>query len=207
MCFTLRLVAIALIASLWMAVVRPAPAFAASHMQTDPTAMVDKVGPTSQQIALAPPSPAFDPDRVAYLEAAGWRRTTDRDWPRVFSLMVQMNREQFRMALPAAVASAIDIVRASIAFAPIDNDVPAATEHLRRFYDKARRSADLRPDAQTLAALEMDYWVVHRKLAQTPASAEPHGRHRADGGVSGSFARSPIRHATGGDPPVGRVTS
>jgi len=41
--------------------------------------------------------------------------------------MVQINREQFGMSLPAAMAAALDIVRASRAFAPVDNDVPAAT--------------------------------------------------------------------------------
>ena len=82
--------------------------------------------------------------------------------------MVQLNREEFRMALPAAVAAAVDIVQASVAFAPVDNDVPAATVHLQRFYDKARHSAGLRAEAQTLAALEMDYRSF---IASWPRSA------------------------------------
>lgn len=118
--------------------------------------------------------PPFDPERVAYLEAAGWRAYYDRNWPAVFGLMVQMNREQFRMSLPTAISAAVDIVRASIAFAPIDNDVPAATGHLRRFYDKARRSRGLQADAPTLAALEMDYWIVHRRLALERKQAPNH---------------------------------
>jgi len=65
----------------------------------------------------------------------------------------------------AAVASALDIVRASIAFAPADNDVPKASRYLRRYYEKARRSAGLQADARTLSDLEMRYWVVHRELA------------------------------------------
>jgi hypothetical protein len=119
----------------------------------------------TQENAPVSQNPRLDPDRVAYFESAGWRAYYDRNWPQVFWLMVQLNREEFRMSLPTALAASVDIVRASIAFAPIDNDVPAATAALRRFYDKARRSAGLRADAQTLAALEMDYWVVHRKLA------------------------------------------
>ena len=119
-------------------------------------------------------NPRLDPNRVAYFESAGWRAYYDRNWPRVFWLMVQLNREEFRMSLPTALAASVDIVRASIAFAPVDNDVPGATAHLRRFYDKARRSAGLGADAQTLAALEMDYWVVHRKLAQARKQAPDH---------------------------------
>ncbi|MFZ2618031.1 MAG: hypothetical protein WA077_18745, partial [Anaerolineae bacterium] len=98
----------------------------------------------------------------------------DRNWPRVFWLMVQLNREEFRMSLPTAIAAAVDILRASVAFAPVDNDAPGATAHLRRFYDKARGSAGLRADAQTLAKLEMDYWVVHRRLAVERKQAPNH---------------------------------
>jgi head-tail adaptor len=107
----------------------------------------------------------FDPDKVAYYEKAGWEAYYDRDWMRVFNLMVALNREQFHMSLLTALMAAVDIVRASIAFAPVDNDVPKATEYLRRYYQKARRAAKLQADAGTLARLEMDYWVVHRKLA------------------------------------------
>jgi hypothetical protein len=121
-----------------------------------------------------PQNPRLDPDRIAHFESAGWQAYYDRNWPRVFWLMVQLNQEEFRMSLPTALAASVDIVRASIAFAPIDNDVPAATAHLQRFYDKARRSAGLRPDAQTLAKLEMDYWVVHRKLALERKQAPNH---------------------------------
>ena len=113
----------------------------------------------------ATPPVRFRPDRVAYFEAAGWQAYYDHNWPRAFRLMVSLNREEFRMPLLTAVAAALDIVRASVAFAPADNDVPKATKYVRRYYEKARRSADLRADAQTLADLEMRYWVVHRELA------------------------------------------
>ena len=132
------------------------------------------VVPPSQETPSIPQNLVLDAGRVAYFESAGWQAYYDRNWPRVFWLMVQLNREEFRMALPAALAAAVDIVQASIAFAPVDNDVPAATVHLQRFYDKARRSAGLRAEAQTLAALEMDYWIVHRKLAQERKQAPNH---------------------------------
>jgi hypothetical protein len=88
--------------------------------------------------------------------------------------MVQMNREQFCMPLPTAIAGAVDIVRASIAFAPVDNDIPAATAHLQAFYEKARRARSLQADAKTLAALEMGYWIVHRQLAVARKQAPDH---------------------------------
>jgi len=157
--FTGPLLACVLIAMLWLI---PSGAGIASGVLP-----AQENAPVSQNTRL-------DPGRVAYFESAGWRAYYDRNWPRVFWLMVQLNREGFRMSLSTALAASVDIVRASIAFAPVDNDVPGATAHLRRFYDKARRSAGLGADAQTLAALEMDYWVVHRKLAQARKQAPDH---------------------------------
>ncbi len=116
----------------------------------------------------------FDPQRIAYLEKAGWEAYYARNWPQVLSLMVQMNREQFCMPLPTAIAGALDIVRASIAFAPVDNNIPAATAHLQAFYEKARRARGLQTDAKTLATLEMDYWIVHRRLAIARQQAPGH---------------------------------
>jgi hypothetical protein len=107
----------------------------------------------------------FNPYQVAYYEKSGWQAYYDRDWLRAFRLMVALNREEFHMPLLTAIAAAIDIVRASIAFAPMDNDVPKATEHLRRYYEKAKRSIDIKSDAGTLANLEIDYWIIHRELA------------------------------------------
>lgn len=113
-----------------------------------------------------PTQVAFDPDKVAYFEKAGWEAYYDRNWLRAFWLLVRMNREAFTMSWPTALAAALDTVRASIAFAPLEsNDVPKAQHYMERFYEKARRSLGLDASAQTLAALEMNYWIVHRQLA------------------------------------------
>ncbi len=107
----------------------------------------------------------FDADKVAYYEKAGWEAYYDRNWPKTLWLMVKLNREQFHMSWPLALAAALDTVRAAIAFAPLDNDIAKAKYHLGAFFNKARRSVGIKTDAQTLAELEMDYWVVHRQLA------------------------------------------
>lgn len=107
----------------------------------------------------------FDSDKVAYYEKAGWEAYYDHAWLRALRLMVQLNREQFAMPLLTAIAAALDTVRASIAFAPLDNDVAKAQHFITRFYEKAAQRIKFRADARTVAALEMDYWVVHRRLA------------------------------------------
>lgn len=121
-----------------------------------------------------PQCAAFAPDRIAYLEKAGWEAYYDRDWPRVLALMVQMNRTQFCMGWLDAALGALDIVRAAATFAPLDNDMAAATQHLTNFYVRARTAAGLRTDAAALAALEMNYWVVHRELAMARKAAPRH---------------------------------
>lgn len=121
-----------------------------------------------------PQCAAFVPDRIAYLEKVGWEAYYDRDWPRVLALMVQMNRTQFCMSWLDAALGALDIVRAAATFAPLDNDMAAATQHLTNFYVRARTAAGLRTDAAALAALEMNYWVVHRELAVARKAAPRH---------------------------------
>lgn len=107
-----------------------------------------------------------DPETVAYYERAGWEAYYDRNWPRAFWLLVRLNRDAFRMSWFQALAAALDTVRASIAFAPLEgNDVARAKHYMARFYEKARRTLDMTADAQTLAELELDYWIVHRELA------------------------------------------
>ena len=70
------------------------------------------------------------------------------------------------MAWPVAFSAAVDMVRASVAFAPLEhNDVPKAQYYITRFYQKAARSLALQTAPTTLAKLEIDYWVVHRRLA------------------------------------------
>lgn len=107
----------------------------------------------------------FNPTQVAYYEKAGWEAYYNRNWTRAFWLLVQLNREQFRMPWWVALTAALDTVRASMAFAPIDNDLPRAQYFLERFFAKARRSMGLQTEAKRLAELEMTYWIVHRQLA------------------------------------------
>jgi hypothetical protein len=109
---------------------------------------------------------AENPDIVAYYEKSGWEAYYDRNWPRALWLLVKMNREAFRMSWIDALTAALDTVRASMAFAPLENnDIPKARHYIARFYEKARRSLNISTPAQTLAELEIDYWVVHRELA------------------------------------------
>ena len=39
---------------------------------------------------------SFDPNRVAYAEAAGWRAYYDHRWPKMLQLMMELSRQQFQ---------------------------------------------------------------------------------------------------------------
>jgi hypothetical protein len=103
-------------------------------------------------------------DRIAELEAGGWRAYYDRDWPRVIRLMVALNQEQFHIPFPLSVVAAVHVARASVAWAPVEHDEAVVRRHLRRFYRMALRWSGMQFDPQRAAELEVGYWVEHRRL-------------------------------------------
>jgi hypothetical protein len=109
----------------------------------------------------------FDPDRVALLEAEGWRSYYDRDYPRIFWLMTQLTREQFHVPLPLAALAAVHIALAMRAFIPRDHDLTAVRAQIARYYAIARRYSGFAQDLRQVTALEADYWDVHRRLSGT----------------------------------------
>jgi hypothetical protein len=107
----------------------------------------------------------FDPDRVALLEAEGWRSYYDRDYPRIFWLMTQLTREQFHVPLPFAALASVYIALAMRAFIPQDHSMAAVRAKIARYYAIARRYSSFATDLQRVTALEAEYWDVHRRLS------------------------------------------
>jgi hypothetical protein len=107
----------------------------------------------------------FDPDRVAYFEAAGWRAYYGRRWLRVFRLMTQLCEEQFRIPAPMSWLAAYYVARASIAWAPEDHDDTSVRHYLKRFYRIARRYSGLRFSPARAGELELRYFDDHRRFS------------------------------------------
>jgi hypothetical protein len=114
----------------------------------------------------------FDPDRVALLEAEGWRSYYDRDYPRIFGLMTQLTREQFHVPLPLAALAALHIALAMRAFIPRDHDMAAVRAKIARYYKIARQYSGFAKDLQHVTELEAEYWDVHRRLIGNPDKRE-----------------------------------
>ena len=104
------------------------------------------------------------PERLAELEAGGWRAYYDRDWLKLIQLMVQLNQEQFSIPFPLSVVAAYPVARGSSAWAPVTNDPAVVRRHFTRFYRIARRWSGMDFEPRRAAKLEIDYWIEHRRL-------------------------------------------
>jgi hypothetical protein len=113
----------------------------------------------------------LNPERLAQLEAGGWRAYYDHDWPKLVKLMVQLNQEQFHIPFPLSVVAAYHVARGSIAWAPTKNDPEAVRRHFTRFYRMARRWSGMRIEPRRAAELEIGYWIEHRRLVGNPEKA------------------------------------
>jgi len=114
----------------------------------------------------------MNPDRVAYFEAAGWRAYYDHKWIKMLRLIVALAHEQFRIPYPMALLAGYYTTRASVAWVPVDHDEQKVLSYLEKFYQVARRYSGLKFDPSRVAALELQYFDVHRRLAGNPEKEE-----------------------------------
>ncbi len=114
----------------------------------------------------------FDPERVAYFEAAGWRAYYDHKWFKMLRLLVGLCQEQFHIPFPMSLIAAYYTTRASLAWVPIDHDERKVLAYLEKFYRVARRYSGLTYDVSKVAALELQYFDVHRRLSGKPEKDE-----------------------------------
>lgn len=110
----------------------------------------------------------MQPERVAHFEAAGWRAYYDRKWLSMLRLLVQLCQEQFHIPFPVSLLAAYYTTRASLAWVPVDHDEGKVLAYLQKFYRVARRYSGLHYDVQQVAALEFQYFDVHRRLSGQP---------------------------------------
>lgn len=114
----------------------------------------------------------FDADGIAHYEAAGWRAYYDREWPKLLRMTVGMCQTQFGIPFPLSLKAAYHIVRASVAWAPVDHDEVAVLDQLEKFYGLAARHSPLGFDPDRVAEWEFRYFDVHRRLSGQPEKAE-----------------------------------
>ena len=107
----------------------------------------------------------MQPERVAYFEAAGWKAYYDHKWLQMLRLLVLLAQEQFHVPFPMSLAAAYYTTRASLAWVPVEHDERKVLRYLEKFYTVARRYSGLHYDVKRVAALELQYFEVHRRLS------------------------------------------
>ena len=114
---------------------------------------------------------SFDPGRIADLEYRAWVGYYLRNWPQVLTALAGLVREGFGMDWYRTLHGAWLLVRASQLWAPVpDNDPDGARACMRRFYTLVRLSHGVPASPSKAAALEVDWWRVHRQGRDPSAS-------------------------------------
>jgi hypothetical protein len=114
----------------------------------------------------------LNPEQIAYYEANGWRAYYERKWLRVLWLLVRLCQAQFHIPFPMSLLAAYYTTRASAAWVPVDHDISKVLAYLTSFYAVARRYSGLKFNVGYVAALELQYFDVHRRLVEATDKSE-----------------------------------
>jgi hypothetical protein len=107
---------------------------------------------------------SFDPRAVGRLECRAWETYYRRRWAEFLLASVGLVRAAFRMSWPRTLLGAWLVLRANQKWAPFPgNDPDAARELMTRFYRLLAASEDAAFDPVRAAALEVEWWRVHRE--------------------------------------------
>lgn len=111
------------------------------------------------------PMRRFDPARLARYEKENYVAYYRKDWFTLLRVSIMLVKESFGLNWLQAAWGAVLVARAEIAFAPFpDNDIPRAEAFMRRFYQMLKDIHGENFDVQRAARLEVNWWIVHRKL-------------------------------------------
>ena len=106
----------------------------------------------------------FDPLTVARYEKNCWVAYYQRRWFTLLRLLIGLIRSTYSLSSLQAIRVGIPATRAQIAFAPQDNDVPAAIEYMRQFFTQVKAIHHENYDPAEAARAEVSWRVVHRKF-------------------------------------------
>jgi hypothetical protein len=107
----------------------------------------------------------FDPHKLAHYEKENYVAYYQKDWLKLLRVSIGLVKESFGLSLLQAMYAAYLVARAEIAFAPLpENDIPKAEAYMRRFYQFIKNIHREDFDVTRAAALEVNWWSVHRKL-------------------------------------------
>ena len=111
------------------------------------------------------PMKNFDPRKLAFYEKENYVAYYQKDWMKLLRVSIGLVKESFALSLLQAIYGAYLVARAEMAFAPFpNNDIPRAEAYMRRFYQFIKNVHHEGFDVERAAKLEVNWWIVHRKL-------------------------------------------
>jgi hypothetical protein len=115
----------------------------------------------------------FDAVALGRLETQAWAAYYRREWGAALKAFVGMVDAGFGLGPRLTLVAAWHVLRANRAWAPLQgNDPDAARASMRRFYQLVRQHSDLTFDPVRAAALEVEWWRVHRAHQRHAAEAD-----------------------------------
>jgi hypothetical protein len=110
----------------------------------------------------------FDADEVARLETAMWRSYYDKQQVRLFNQLGELLRSQYNMPLIRSNRVAYHAAKAAFIFkkGKQRSDYEKALPDLVEFYSAVRAISDTPFDVNRVAALELEWWIIHRERAK-----------------------------------------
>ncbi|NOT59325.1 MAG: hypothetical protein HOP19_03770, partial [Acidobacteria bacterium] len=110
----------------------------------------------------------FDANAVARLETAMWRSYYDKERLALFTQLVALLGQQYRMPLARSFVTAYHAARAAFVFKEGKQraDYEKALPNLMSYYGAINAMSDHKFDVARVAQLELEWWIVHRQRAQ-----------------------------------------
>ncbi len=119
------------------------------------------------------PHRAFDPLRVGSVECAAWVAYYRREWLPFLRAAVALTHHTFALPWPSTLHGAWLVLRANQLWAPFpDNDPDGARRAMGRFYALVKKRHGEMFDPARAAALEVEWWRVHRQNQHEYPSAD-----------------------------------
>ncbi len=110
----------------------------------------------------------FDPEQVARLDTDMWRSYYDMQRVKLFNQLVLLLRQQYRMPFTRSYVVAFHAGKAAFVFMDGKNraDYERALPDLVAYYQAIRNVSRTPFDVNRAAALELEWWIVHRERKQ-----------------------------------------
>src|SRR6185503_11632510 len=117
----------------------------------------------------------FDADEVARLETAMWRSYYEKRHAQLFNQLSELLRTQYHMPLIRSNQVAYYAANAAFTFkkGKERSDYEKALPDLIKFYGAIRKMSDIPFDANRVARLELEWWIIHRERASRPPGDLP----------------------------------